>query len=505
MKTNKQAGTRKVNLNQKVQRVLPGVRSGVGATLLLSILLWPGGQCFAQQTAGAQALVISGFVYDAVVTNGGSGYSVPPTVTFIGGGGSGATATAFITNNGTVIDIRVDSAGTGYTSPPAVVIEPPLFDLNNTLVGYWPFENNVNDSSTYNQTGAVNGSLSYPAGVVGKAVSFNGASYVDFGDPVDGRYDIAPGQDCTIALWVKTAMTGNANWPNVVDKDTYCVGQYTHRGWSMFFNTTTGGGWITGGLEWGNLDTGMVGTGVVNDSQWHYLIAAKQGTNIAMYLDGSLVSTASAPESSWYPNSISMRLGGNMGCFTPYTGLVDEFRFYKRALQPREIKALNAKLPVITQPQSLLVYWGRTATFSTVATGNGPLSYQWRKDGQPIAWGTNAALTITNAQAGDAGSYQVVVSNPAGTVYSQLATLTVNPAGVALDLYPGLKIDGVIGQTYGVQSSTNLANPNAWVSLTSITLTSPVQMWFDTQAARNCDCSGGVSSPQRFYRVVPVP
>jgi FtsP/CotA-like multicopper oxidase with cupredoxin domain len=49
----------------------------------------------------------------------GLGYTTPPTVTFYGGGGTGAAATAAL--NG-VTGITVVTAGTGYTSPPTVTL-----------------------------------------------------------------------------------------------------------------------------------------------------------------------------------------------------------------------------------------------------------------------------------------------------------------------------------------------------------------------------------------------
>ena len=47
------------------------------------------------------------------VTNGGSGYSTPPTVTISGGSGTGATAHAVVTN-GSVTSVVLDNPGTGY-------------------------------------------------------------------------------------------------------------------------------------------------------------------------------------------------------------------------------------------------------------------------------------------------------------------------------------------------------------------------------------------------------
>jgi len=44
---------------------------------------------------------------------------------------------------------------------------------------------------------------------------------------------------------------------------------------------------------------------------------------------------------------------------------------------------------ITTQPQSQTVMVGATATFSVVATGTAPLSYQWSKSGATINGATN--------------------------------------------------------------------------------------------------------------------
>jgi hypothetical protein len=83
-----------------------------------------------QTTAGALAQMLSGFVYGAIVTNAGSGYTTLPNVQFVGGGGTGASGTATV-SNGYVTAITVMNTGSGYTSLPAVVIDPP----NGLLIG----------------------------------------------------------------------------------------------------------------------------------------------------------------------------------------------------------------------------------------------------------------------------------------------------------------------------------------------------------------------------------
>jgi len=104
---------------------------------------------------------------------------------------------------------------------------------------------------------------------------------------------------------------------------------------------------------------------------------------------------------------------------------------------------------ITTQPQSRSVAIGSSVSFTVAATGSAPLTYQWQKNGGSIAGATAATYTIASAQAGDAGSYTVVVGNAAGTVVSAVASLTV----VALPA-PWATIDiGSVGITGGASNS----------------------------------------------------
>jgi hypothetical protein len=81
---------------------------------------------------------------------------------------------------------------------------------------------------------------------------------------------------------------------------------------------------------------------------------------------------------------------------------------------------------ITTQPTAQTVNAGAAVTFSVVASGTPTPTYQWRKDGTAIAGATSASLALTNVQTANAGSYTVVVTNSAGSVTSNAATLTVN-------------------------------------------------------------------------------
>ena len=83
--------------------------------------------------------------------------------------------------------------------------------------------------------------------------------------------------------------------------------------------------------------------------------------------------------------------------------------------------------PTITvQPADHTVVAGQTATFSVTATGTAPVSYQWNQDGSALPGATSASYTTPPTTSADDGAqFTVVVSNSAGSVTSNVATLTV--------------------------------------------------------------------------------
>ncbi len=86
---------------------------------------------------------------------------------------------------------------------------------------------------------------------------------------------------------------------------------------------------------------------------------------------------------------------------------------------------------ITTQPSNQLVTAGQTATFSVVATGTAPLTYQWQKGTTPISGATAANYTTPVTTTSDNNtSFRVVVTNSAGSVSSNPATLSVSSAAV---------------------------------------------------------------------------
>jgi glucose/arabinose dehydrogenase len=83
--------------------------------------------------------------------------------------------------------------------------------------------------------------------------------------------------------------------------------------------------------------------------------------------------------------------------------------------------------PSITQhPASQTVSVGQPVTFTVGASGAPPLSYQWQRNHVDISGATSSSYTIASVSAADNGAtFRCHVSNTAGNVFSNDATLTV--------------------------------------------------------------------------------
>ena len=101
---------------------------------------------------------------------------------------------------------------------------------------------------------------------------------------------------------------------------------------------------------------------------------------------------------------------------------------------------------ITSQPSSRLAAPGGNATFNVGLAGDGPFLYEWRLNGVSY-WGTSSespTLSLTNVSAGMAGTYQLTVYHPDGTLVSDTATLTVattptvTPGGLRREVWNGI-------------------------------------------------------------------
>jgi len=82
---------------------------------------------------------------------------------------------------------------------------------------------------------------------------------------------------------------------------------------------------------------------------------------------------------------------------------------------------------IATQPTSRTNLAGDSAHFSVAALGTTPLRYQWRFNNADIGAATGNSLYLTNVQTVNQGNYFVAVTNAAGGLTSEAATLTLFP------------------------------------------------------------------------------
>ena len=373
------------------------------------------------------------------------------------------------------------------------------------LVAWWPGDNSTADYAGTNQ-GILRNGASFGTGKVGQAFALPGGdSYIEF--------------PASATLLCTTAITVEA-WINPSSSSGSIVSQYnTHRGtWRFYFQHVAGKldfGVSRDGALFGVYRSATTAEAVVESNVWTHVAATFDASTQAIRFYANAIELATQFNDSSAvdvinPSDEPVRVGtsvcvdGNL-CI-PYTGLVDEVGIYNRALSDSEVATIYAagsagkcRLRFTVQPASQVGFWGRDIAFSAAATNasGAAISYQWQKDGVAITNATSTTLTLTNLQLTDAGAYTVVATDTAGSVATSLpANLTVNPAGTSIALYAGVTIDGVVGQTYGVQSTLDLSNTNSWVGRANVTLTNATQLWYDSQPA---------TQPQTYYRVVPGP
>ena len=157
----------------------------------------------------------------------------------------------------------------------------------------------------------------------------------------------------------------------------------------------------------------VVATGTTPLSyQWQ-----KNGANIAGATSSSYTTPATTTTDSG--STFNVMVSNSAGSATSNTAMLT-------------VSAAAFAPTITTHPANQTVTAGQTATFSVVATGTAPLSYQWQKNGANITGANSASYTTPATASADNGStFDVVVSNSAGSATSNTATLTVNAsAGV---------------------------------------------------------------------------
>ena len=200
-------------------------------------------------------------------------------------------------------------------------------NINYGLVAWWKFDEGTG-TIAYDSAGTNNGTIygaTWATGQIGGALNFNGTSnYVDCGSGAS-NYD-----NITVSAWMKTSTAG------VLVSNRY--NSYSYGTWYTLTST---------GIELGGNSSG---SGYVNvtfntpttlNGLWHHIVYTKDGTNHAIYVDGSLdQSFTSNADISWIqPLFIGKRWtkSTSVGWFN---GIIDDVRIYNWALNAEEVALL---------------------------------------------------------------------------------------------------------------------------------------------------------------------
>ena len=158
-----------------------------------------------------------------------------------------------------------------------------------------------------------------------------------------------------------------------------------------------------------------------------------------------------------------------------------------------------------TQPTSVTVSTGQTATFSVQVSGSPTPSLQWQKNGVNISGAMDSSYTTPSATIPDSGStYRCVASNSAGTVTSSTAILIVN-ASTTAPSFTSQPVNCIIlaggTATFSVQASGSPTPSLQWQKngvnisgATSGSYTTPITTSADSGSVFRCIATNSVGA-----------
>ena len=118
---------------------------------------------------------------------------------------------------------------------------------------------------------------------------------------------------------------------------------------------------------------------------------------------------------------------------------------------------------IARQPASVEVLQGSSVTFNILATGSGPISYQWFFHGTNLPGATNHQLVLPSVSLASSGAYFVVVTNLYGATTSTNAELTVNQSIILVQPLTNQVVEAGATVTLAVIATSSVPRACHWV------------------------------------------
>lgn len=167
---------------------------------------------------------------------------------------------------------------------------------------------------------------------------------------------------------------------------------------------------------------------------------------------------------------------------------------------------VEAEPAVLSAPSALQVCVGAGASFSVVADGLPPITYQWRLNGANLPGATSDTYSLGAVSIADAGDYDVLVTDACSTVATSAATLTVfTPPGITIQPSPqdvcendpvtfSVTATGTPAPTYQWRKDGANLPGETGASLTIAAVTPADLGGYDVIVANSCDTTTSASA-----------
>lgn len=220
-----------------------------------------------------------------------------------------------------------------------------FIDFENSLVGYWNFEDSIGttifDRSSFSQNAILNfdSHVSNTSMIRGNYSVLDGnKDYISIGDfaQYEGMNEL------TISMWVNPSFFPSKPTFGIIKENSYRF-EFAPSTGETFFKVGTSNNAMGGTGT--SVSAGFLGTG-----NWYHLVGVYNGTRLNVFLDGVLVGTTSSDISgSIISDNKPLEIGSNAaGATQEFNGGIDEVMVFNRAISEDEVKALAGQKTLFT-------------------------------------------------------------------------------------------------------------------------------------------------------------